>query len=319
MTRCIDKLTIIAFTALLLAVPRALDGEQAEPAAADEASEKQESDGGDKAADGDDIPLRPEAAPPPPQDGENLIRNGDFSEINEQGDGPRYWQRPDGLVMTWMDCPVDEDRGKVIRIDTDVNQSQAYRWWVERYVRGAGLDRVPDKQATRPPRYNTIAGLDGGFFWSDYIPVKPGGAYRVYVDARGGSAKVFIRGYEKKLPLSFGDEQPAVQQVFREARDEPTHDEQGRPIRYRMRYRYTTWFPVGGSDQWQTYTHIQPRHPNNREITENVRDIRIMLYAYWPPGEYWFDNVRVYEVEPAEDGNIPEGDEKDREEGRIIR
>ena len=259
------------------------------------------------------------SAPPPPAETENLIRNGDFSEPNEKGDGPKYWQRPDGLVMTWMACPEDEDRGKVIRLDTDVNQSQAYRWWVKRYIEGAELDEAPEKEPTRPPKYNTIGGLDGAFYWSDYIPVEKGGAYRVYVDARGGKAKVFIRGYEEKLPLSFADEHPSVQEVFREARGEPTHDEDGRPIRYRLRYRYTTWFPVGGDDEWDTYTHKQPRHPNNREITENVSYIRIMLYAYWPPGEYWFDNIRIVEVDPADDGAIPEHDEQDLEDGRVIR
>lgn len=239
-----------------------------------------------------------------PDDAVNLLPNGGFDDANAEGDGPAHWQAPDGLVIHWVE---EEARGKVIRINTDVDQGQAYRWWVERYIKGVAVDQAPARAETTPPKYDTIAGLDGGFYWSDPIPVKPGGAYRVFVDAKGPKAKVFIRGYVDKPALSFGDEAPAVQQVFRKARGEPEKTADGRPIRYRLRYIYTTWFAVGGSDDWATYTHLQPRHPNNREITEDVRWIRIMLYPYWPPGTCTFDNIRVVEVPPEEDhsgGNI---------------
>jgi hypothetical protein len=259
---------------------------------------------------------------PYPDDAVNLLPNGDFEQVNEQGDGPHHWQAIDNLVYHWAEDPAAPERGRVIRINTDVYQQQAYAWWARRYVQGLPLDQAPARRPTSGNKYDTIAGLDGGFYWSDPIPVKPGGAYRVYVDAKGPKAKVFIRGYVREPQISFGDEAPAVQQVFRRARGEPETDENGRPIRYRLRYTYTTWFAVGGSDEWTTYTHLQPRHPNNREITENVRWIRIMLYPYWPPGTYWFDNVRVVEVEAAEHGNIRPlvgDDEADIEEGKTIR
>ena len=148
--------------------------------------------------------------------------------------------------------------------------------------------------------------MDGGFYASDFIPVKTGAAYKVYVDAKGGVAQVFVFGYEDKVPLSFGDEQPATQQVLRKARGEPQLDERGRPIKYRLRYVYRTWFAVGGAtNEWRSYTHAMPRRPNSDELTENVRYIRIQIYAFWPPGEYWFDNVRVIEVQPAGGNTSP--------------
>ncbi len=252
----------------------------------------------------------------------NLLPNGDLDEPNDAGDGPAHWQSPDALVVHWIQ---EEGRGRVITIDTDVYQRQAYDWWIERYLRGAALDYAPKRRPTSGAKYDTIAGLDGGFYWSDPIAVKAGGAYRVYVDAKGPKAKVFIRGYVNEPTVSFGDEAPAVQQIFRQARGEPDKDADGRPVRYRLRYSYTTWFAVGGSDEWTTYTHFQPRHPNNREITEDVRWIRIMLYPYWPPATYQFDNIRVVEVSPEEDrsrGNIRPlegGDKADLEEGKTIR
>ncbi|MFW6059328.1 MAG: hypothetical protein ACODAQ_04055 [Phycisphaeraceae bacterium] len=230
-----------------------------------------------------------------PEPSANLIRNGDFEQRAEEGEHPAHWQAIDNLVF-FHEASDDPQRGHVMHIDTDVKQAQAYRWWVERFVHGAPLDEAPPKEPTQPPRYGTVAGLEGGFYWSDFIPVEQGAAYRVYVDAKGPTSKVFIRGYEEKVALSFGDEHAAVQEQFRKARGEPSVDEHGRPVRYYARYLYTTWFPVGGPEQWRTYTHREPRHPNNNPITKKVRYIRIMLYPYWPPGEYRYDNVRVVKV-----------------------
>jgi hypothetical protein len=238
----------------------------------------------------------------PPQRAANLMPNSGFEESNAAGTAPAGWQEPDNLVATWTTDPEAPDRGKVIRIDTDVNQGQAYAWWADHFVRGVPLAKAPAKAPTHEPKYDTIAGLDGGFYSSGLIPIKPGKTYRVFVDAKGGIAKVFLFGYEESVPVSFGDEQPATQQVFRKARHDPELDARGRPIKYRLRYQYRSWFAVGGSNEWHTYTHKAPRHPTNSELTENVRFLRIQIYPYWPPGVYWFDNVRVYE---AEDDRAP--------------
>ena len=170
---------------------------------------------------------------------------------------------------------------------------------------------APLKKPTPHPGYQTIAGNDGGCFWSGFIPIKPDRAYQVYVDAKGPASKVFIRGYEKEVPLSFGDEAPAVQQLFRGARGEPDFDAKGRAVKYRLRYRYSKWFTVGGSDEWKTYSMERPCDPTGREITENVRYIRIMLYPYWPQGTYWYDNIRVVETDPPPNGGKVEGNDAD--------
>lgn len=226
----------------------------------------------------------------------NLIKNGQFDEPNKTKDGPAHWQAVDNLVYHWTKDPKAPGRGKVLRIDTSVDQRFALNWWVKRYVHHAPLKDAPAKVAGKG--YSHLGGEIGGFYWSDFIPIKKGGAYKVYVDAKGPQAKVFIRGYEKKVPLFFGDENGLVRRKFRTARGESNVDKNGRPIKHIRRFRYTTWFAVGGSDKWKTYTHDKPRHPNRRELTEDVRFIRIMLYPYWPPGDYWFDNIRVVE-EPS--------------------
>ncbi|MCX5659117.1 MAG: hypothetical protein NTW19_05260 [Planctomycetota bacterium] len=260
----------------------------------------------------------PVAAPAPAPGVENLIRNGDFEQPNDTNDGPKFWQPVDNLVYHWATDAEAPERGKVIKIDTGVHESQAYDWWTERFVKGAPLANAPAKT---PGAYmDSIGALDGGFFWSDYIPIKPDKAYMVYVDVKGGGCKVFVRGYEKEVPLSFADEEPATQQVFRQARNEPENDASGKPIRYRLRYSYTKWFSAGGGGKWQTYSLDKPAHPTSRELTKNVRFLRVMLYPYWPNGEYMFDNVRVVEVPAdADQANPTAATEADYKEGKVAR
>lgn len=266
----------------------------------------------------------PEAAPAavpvkPAPGGENLIRNGDFEQPNEAGDAPRFWQVVDNLVYRWTTDPDAPERGKVIKIDTAVPQAQAYEWWVEHFVKGAPLANAPAKLPFSGPGFDTIGAYDGGFYMSDFIPIKPGRAYRVYVDVKGPTCKVFVKGYEKEVPVSFADEQPSVQQLFRQARNEPEVDDKGRPVRYYLRYSYHKWFPAGGPNKWQTYGIERPAHPTSRELTKNVRFIRIMLYPYWPNAEYMFDNIRVVEVDPEPDQANPTASEADYKEGKVVR
>jgi hypothetical protein len=265
----------------------------------------------------------------PPAGAVNLFPLGDFETPDATGQNPKGWQAIDGLVWQWVsehdsktaagDHPSTRAHNHFLRINTDINQSQAYAWWIDHYIHGKLLSEAPKPAPTRPPKYDTIAGLDGGFYWSEFFPIEPGKAYKVYIDARGPRSQVFLRGYVRELPLSFADESPAVQQVFRQARHEPEVDAHGRPIRYRLRYLYTTWFAVGGSKEWRTYTHIKPRHPTSREITRDVRYLRVMIYPFWPPGVYDYDNVRVVEVPSDPSQARPPADKADLDDGKVIR
>jgi len=252
----------------------------------------------------------------PPAGSVNLIKNGDFETPNAAGDGPAHWQQIDNLVCHW-NRDADPAHGRIIHIETDIGQSQAYAWWKKLVLDKAPLRDAPAK--IHDAGYASIGGLDGGFYASDLIPIKAGAAYKVYVDAKGPGAKVFIRGYEKEVPLSFADEQPAVQEMLATARGEPSLTKDGKARKHRLRYAYQTWFAVGGTDTWQTYTHHQPRHPTGREQTEGVRWIRIQLYPYWPAGTYEFDNVRVIEVPALDRKGRPDVSDADFEEGKVVK
>src|SRR5271166_2647815 len=93
----------------------------------------------------------------------NLVPNGDF----EAGDGtPTGWQTVDGLTSHWVkdDNPK---HGKVIKFDTDVYQQEGYDWWVKIAQGKATAKDAPKKTVTVGDKYDTIAGNDGVWFWSD--------------------------------------------------------------------------------------------------------------------------------------------------------
>lgn len=110
------------------------------------------------------------------------------------------------------------------------------------------------------PGKNAIATTYGLSLYSAPMPVKPGLTYRITFDFKGhsGGAKVWVRGYG----------------MF-----------QGE-----LRRRWETYVNCrsnGGG--WTTCSQVF--HPT--KFRPDVSEIKVMLFAYYPPGVYWFDNIRV--------------------------
>ncbi len=227
---------------------------------------------------------------PPATRGENLVPNGDFEKGKTT---PDAWQTIDGLSSFWIDDPEPGGkRGKVLKLDTDVLQSQAYAWWAK-IVENVEPQDAPKKSPTVEPKYDTLAGLDGVWFWSDFIPVEKGKKYWLTVDVKGPGMKVFLRGYAEKGSTVFGAEADAFQGYLRD----PTGKiELKRGFKKQLKkYVWDAWYPAGGSDAWQTYARREkPFDPTSN--TPNVRYVRVMIYPYWPPATYFVDNVRLLEV-----------------------
>ncbi len=227
----------------------------------------------------------------PPTRGENLGRNGDF----ERGDKtPDAWQTIDGLSTFWVNDP-DSGHGRVLKIDTDVLQTQAYDWWA-RLIAGADPKDAPPKQPTQEPKFDTLAGLDGVWFWSDFIPVEPGKKYWLTVDVKGPGMKVFLRGYRDKGSTAFGAEEAAFQGFLLDKAGK-FENRRGRK-RLLSKYVWSAWMPAGGSNDWQTYSRREmPFSPT--QSTPGVRYVRVVLFPYWPPATYYVDNVRLLEVDAS--------------------
>jgi hypothetical protein len=237
------------------------------------------------------------AAPAPKKGTRNLVPNGDFEEGKT---APTGWQTIDGLTTFWVK-DADPRHGKVIKFDTDVYQSQGYDWWVK-IARGAAPKDAPKKIITRGDKYDTLAGLDGVWFWSDYIPVEQGKAYWLTIDVKGPGLLVWLVGYEKKGSTAFGSEAAAFQEVLKEKKTgKPKVMKRGHDA-FIHNYSWKGQMAAGGSNEWKTYSRRKlPFRPTKRRTGfPPVHYVRVMILPTWPPGEYCIDNVKLVEIEDPE-------------------
>ena len=116
------------------------------------------------------------------------------------------------------------------------------------------------------PTGGAIAESYGLSYYSDAIPVKPDQAYRITFDYKGkGGGKVWVRCYG----LYEGE----------------------------MRRRYEKVIPCEGrGNEWITQSAVF--HPTRER--PQVSEMKVMLYAYYPPGIYWFDNIRIVPISQEE-------------------
>ena len=102
----------------------------------------------------------------------------------------------DSLTLFWDS--THSTSGKCIRMDTDVNQKEVHRP-MEKLIANPDATRW-SKTPTRPPKYNTAAGLEGVSLWTEPIAVEKGKIYRMSVDVMGQMQGIFFpmmfaRGY----------------------------------------------------------------------------------------------------------------------------
>lgn len=193
----------------------------------------------------------------------NLVPNGDFEKGREGI--PLNWQRPDGLTSFWIRDP--RAKSYVLKIDTDVLKDQ-YRAR-QKELKKNPLSPAPKKLPTKGKKYSTVAATEGVAYWSDWIPVKKGVTYKLSVDVRVDSGKkspkVFVKGYV---------------------------EDKNRPPGYRRRVAYKKYLNCKATSEWKTFG--MEFNPTLR--TPGVKWVRVMIFAYWPPGTYYFDNVKIYEA-----------------------
>lgn len=113
---------------------------------------------------------------------------------------------------------------------------------------------------------NAIAETYGLSYYSAPFAVVSGVTYRVTCDVRGpAGAKIWVRGYGQ--------------------------------FHGKLARRYESVLVCyGHGDAWRTCT--QEFNPTKHR--PDVTELRVMLFAYYPAGLYWFRNVRVETVEDSE-------------------
>jgi hypothetical protein len=190
---------------------------------------------------------------------QSVLPNGDFEEADPMHAGkPAHWDLPDGLGVRWTDAPnVPGAPPHGKAIRMDTSQSE--RAMVASYTKAGLTQWVFPK-----PLDNAIAETYGLSLYSEAVPVVAGKTYRVtfdYLSESGTAGKVWCRAY-----ANVNGEKKRV--------SEGTVD-------------------CGGGKEWKQFTGTF--HPT--KFRPNVVEFKIMLFALYPAGVAWFDNVRVEAVD----------------------
>ena len=221
-------------------------------------------------------PQGPDTKGPDTKGRKNLVANGDF-EAPGKG-GPASWQKPDGLTSFWAAAPGR--KGKCIQIDTDVLVQQFRdREDAMEKARKEGREppAPPKRQGTAPPKYDTVAGLDGVHFGCDPIPIDPEKHYLLEADVRAD-----VKDGETVPPKLWI-------KAFAPAKTRDTDRER---IVWKKSLNCE-----GATREWKTFRMVIPR---DTKIPATVKSVRIYLYPFWPPATYHFDNVRLMEITEEE-------------------
>ncbi|NQT85547.1 hypothetical protein HQ560_02210, partial [bacterium] len=199
--------------------------------------------------------------------GRNLIQNPSF----EKGaDTPVGWSPVDGLCTFWIDR--GDGKGKCIKCDTNVLESQAVPWMQKVRSGKAKAKDAPKPIPVKPSQiYATIGGLTGVQVYSHYIPVKTNMRYRLSVDIKAKWGGIF---FPKAFVKGYGDNTDEFTTQKREF--------------YRA---YLALRTKTQGKEWETFTRTFNPSLRNAE----VKYMRVMLYAYWPLGDYYWDNIILTE------------------------
>ena len=233
--------------------------------------------------------------------------NGRFDE------GLAGWDPPDN-VATFI-TPGPAGRGKVLKITTNLKRAP----WIEyrRKLRFGLADPTRPPTIGKDSSYASVAGMEGVHYRSQWIDATPGQRYWLLADMKGKTAgiffpKVFVKGFmdygdhatalpeqslvERKMtPRQFANLPPAKQKTLI-ADDVKKH-------RDRYRRECFRWY-LSCRNEEDVWKHYAAPFPPRGGLPKNVQWFKIEVYAYWPPGDFTFDNVLMYK-DPRQKAPLP--------------
>lgn len=229
----------------------------------------------------------------------NLVKNGNFEQRGKTLNG---WTTPDNLTIFWE--RGGPSPGKCLHLDTDV-----YRKEWEAWKQKKDKSKPPKKTRTSGKKYDTVGGTCGVAVYTCPIAVEKESWYLVEYDIRGpgGEPFLYLKGYRKcdeelakrsgKLlfftPCPGG---PAFSLVTRGTLGEGRKAPQPGDYLQTYRKRFISRFPAGNTGKnWYHFAgvaHLKKRY--------HVDSVLLELYAYWPAGDYYFDNVSMRKISEKE-------------------
>jgi len=243
--------------------------------------------------------------------GRPLNRNGSF---DAPGFHPAGWEHVDGVSTMLATHP---QRGRVLRIFTNLDRD---KWlaWQHKLRLGQGDPRHPPAIGPAANKYAAVGALEGARLVSNWIDAEPGRRHWLTAEMKGKTTdfffpKIFVRGYadfaaadslsevslhERKLTPAAFAALPKARQKALIAADAKAH-----PDRYRrMVYE---WYLACRNERGTDWKHYAAPFPPRGGLPANVKYFRLHVYAYWPLGEYLFDNVHLHR-DPRQRGPLPE-------------
>ncbi len=195
--------------------------------------------------------------------GENLLPNGSFDKGQPY---PENWERADGLTSFWL---TEKGRERILKLDTRPERTQVLEW---RKVFKLNPDAKPPVAIIPKKPLQSVASNEGTCIDSSFIKIKPGQNYKLTVDYKGAFQPfVWIKGFMYHPRRKFYVD-------CYQTRLEPPKAKPGEKNKWRT-------VSIGFNP-----TAKMPR----------TEKIKVRIYAYWPRGVYYFDNVKIEEITPAE-------------------
>ena len=190
---------------------------------------------------------------------ETLPANGNFEKADPTNPkAPAHWDLPDGLGVRWADASVTPGGAA---------HGKAIRMdtAVSEKAMVASWEQAGITQWNFPkPAGNAIAETYGLSLYSEEAPLVAGKAYEVsfdYFSEKGTAGKVWFRGY--------GD------------------------LGGKRKRLYEGIVDCASKGEWRHFSGVF--HPTKN--TPKVTGFKVMLFAFYPPGVCWYDNVVVKAVE----------------------
>jgi len=261
---------------------------------------------------------------PPEYGDEPEPKSADWGKpINVNGafeNGALGWERADNAATFLTAGPAG--RGTVLKITTNLERApwMAYR----RKLRFGQADPARPPKIGKDDSYASVAGMEGVHFHGDWIDAKPGQRYWLLADMKGKTAgiffpKIFVKGYldcsahatalpehslvERRMTAGQFADLPETKRKALVAADAKQH-----PERYRR--ECFRWY-LSCRNEENVWKHYAAPFPPRGGLPANVQWFRVVIYAYWPPGDFVFDNV-ILHADPRQKTPLPE--EKPRSE-----
>ena len=154
----------------------------------------------------------------------------------------------------------------------------------------------PDGKSGKVVRFDMprdVAATYGMLLYSEAIRVEPGATYRLRwrFKTMAPAVKLFIKGYAE-FPKGLGFEGQA-REVFRSRKD-PQYGP-----RVKNEYEKGKWTEYGHDFVPFLVGKHDPKTGRFIKNTRQPRYIRLMLYAYWPQGVVYWDNIVVKKIKDA--------------------